>query len=115
VDRRAFVAIVAVGFAAMRGRAEAQAPGKVSGVGYVGGAARQTEILVKTLRELGHVPGDNLYIDIVVVGSGAQWARYTDTIAKFMAQHVDIIVASNPASPSGWPCSHATAAELECT
>ena len=85
---------MATGLATIRGRALAQGPGKTPRVGYVGGTIGSSEIFLKTLQELGHVQGRNVYLDVVILPPEPR--RYSEAIAKFVAQGMDVIVASNP-------------------
>jgi putative ABC transport system substrate-binding protein len=94
IARRAFVVGAAAGFVAMHGRARAQGPGKLPRVGYVGGTAVSSEIFVKTLQELGHVQGRTMQLDVVLLPPENR--RYSETVAKFVTQGADVIVASNP-------------------
>jgi len=94
IARRAFVVTMATGLATIRGRALAQGPGKTPRVGYVGGTVGSSEIFLKTLQELGHVQGRNVYLDVVILPPEGR--RYSEAIAKFVAQGMDVIVASNP-------------------
>jgi putative ABC transport system substrate-binding protein len=95
IARRAFLATVAVGVATTRARAQAQGPRKVARIGYVGGAVGNAEIFLKALQELGYVHGQTVHVDVVAVEAG-QGHRYPELAAKFVAQGVDVIVASNP-------------------
>ena len=97
ITRRSFVTAMIVAVGAVPSRADAQGRAKVPRVGYVGGATGPAEIFLKTLREFGYAQGDYLHIDVVAIGH-TQRAQYRDIIAKFVAQRVDVIVATNPYS-----------------
>jgi len=68
VDRRAFIGTVAAGLLANPLATQAQQPGKVHRIGYLGATtafahARYVEALRLGLRDLGYVEGKNLAIE----------------------------------------------------
>jgi len=94
IGRRGFVAGAAASVVVMRGNARTLGQGRLPRVGYVGGTVGSSEIFTRTLQELGHVNNRNIQLDVVILPPDNQ--RYTETVAKFLSQRMDMIVASNP-------------------
>ncbi|MEO8329501.1 MAG: ABC transporter substrate binding protein [Candidatus Nanopelagicales bacterium] len=97
IDRRAFVAGIAVGLIAAPLAAHAQPAGKVYRVGYLSGAvptaaAPVIEAFRQRLRELGWVEGQNIVIDYRF--AEGRFDRLPDLAAELVRLKVDIIVAA---------------------
>ena len=104
MDRRAFISGVTVGFLAAPPAAEAQQPGKVYRIGFLGNSTPALEANLvgpfrEGLRELGYIEGQNILIEY-------RWAegrydRFPALTAELLARKVDVIVTA------GTPASHA--------
>ncbi|MEO5699905.1 MAG: ABC transporter substrate-binding protein [Casimicrobiaceae bacterium] len=97
IDRRAFVAGIAVGLIAAPLAAHAQPAGKVYRVGNLSGAvptaaAPVIEAFRQRLRELGWVEGQNIVIDYRF--AEGRFDRLPDLAAELVRLEVDIIVAA---------------------
>jgi len=102
VDRRRFIGTVAGGLLAAPLAAEAQAPAKVSRIGFLSGQsptdlARQLEAFRQGLRELGYVEGRNIAIEFRF--AEGQPERLPALAAELVRLKVDIIVTSGPPAP----------------
>src|ERR1700737_5003857 len=109
VGRRAFIGTVAGALLAAPLATQAQQPGKVHRIGYLGATAasahaRYVEALGLGLRDLGYVEGKNLAIEY-------RWAedkydRLPDLAAELVRMTVDLIVTH--ATPGTLAAKHAT-------
>jgi ABC-type uncharacterized transport system substrate-binding protein len=109
MPRRAFMAAIAGGLLAAPLATQAQQPGKVHRIGYLGvttafAHARYVEALRLGLRDLGYVEGKNLAIEY-------RWAedkydRLPDLAAELVRMTVDLIVTH--ATPGTLAAKHAT-------
>jgi putative ABC transport system substrate-binding protein len=102
VDRRRFLGTVAGGLLAAPLAAEAQAPAKVSRIGFLSGQsptdlARQLEAFRQGLRELGYVEGRNIAIEYRF--AEGQPERLPALAAELVRLKVDIIVTSGTPAP----------------
>src|SRR5258705_1132850 len=109
MDRRMFLGTLAGGLLAAPLATQAQQPGKVHRIGYLGvttvaSDARQVEALRLGLRDLGYVEGKNLAIEY-------RWAedkydRLPDLAAELVRMKVDLIVTHT--TPGTLAAKHAT-------
>ena len=95
MDRRTFVAAVAVGLVVARSVAEAQPTAKVSRVGFLSGAGAETvspllRTLTDGLRDLGYVEGRNLVFERRY--ADGKMERLPDLAAELVRLPVDVIV-----------------------
>ena len=72
------------------GSAAAQSPGKMPKIGVLISVASRTESLLRGLRELGYIPGQN--ITILHRNPGGSEERYPQLAAELVSQKVDLIV-----------------------
>jgi len=94
VDRRTFIAVVSGGLLVAPLAAGAQRAGKVYRVGYLGLTARRDALadsLLRALRDLGYVEGQNLLMEFRWAAGNA--ARLPDLADELARARVDVIMA----------------------
>jgi len=102
MDRRRFISAATLILLAVPPAAEAQQPGKVSRVGFLGNStaaleANLVEPFREGLRDLGYVEGRNLLIEYR--WADGRYERFPALIAELAALNVDVIVtAGTPAA-----------------
>jgi putative ABC transport system substrate-binding protein len=98
MDRRTFISALTGGLLAAPLASGAQVPGRVATVGILSTVNPRTtsftEGMVRRLRELGHVEGQNLVIEFR--NAGGDVARLPDLAAELVRLNVDVILASGP-------------------
>ena len=110
MDRRAFIRAVVLITLGAPLAADAQPPGKVYRIGYLGTGSRSApthpvDAFVRALRELGYVEGQNLVIEYrFLEGHGS----FSALAADLVRLKVDLIVAESP--PASRAAKQATAA-----
>ncbi|MGH2362288.1 MAG: hypothetical protein ACRDGM_17325 [bacterium] len=101
IDRRSFIGTLAGGLVAAPRAAEAQQPGKVPRIAWLGGQARETaQPFVRAfqggLKDLGRVEGQNILIEWRFSGGRAE--LLPDLAAELVRLRVDLIVV--PSTPT---------------
>ena len=94
MDRRTFIAVVSGGLLVAPLAAGAQRTGKVYRVGYLGLTARRDALadsLLRALRDLGYVEGQNLLMEFRWAAGNA--ARLPDLADELARARVDVIMA----------------------
>jgi putative ABC transport system substrate-binding protein len=97
MDRRAFICALAGGFLAVPLAVEAQPPGKVWRIGYLGNSSPSLESNLvegfrRGLRELGYVEGQNIIIEYR--WAEGQYDRFPRFVAELVRLKVDVIVTT---------------------
>jgi putative tryptophan/tyrosine transport system substrate-binding protein len=95
MDRRAVLALGVAGVMAGPTAARAQGRPRLPRLGLIAGPSpSNTQVVLDGLRELGHVGGQT--VELEVLSGGVSRPRYVEIAAKFVAGKVDVIAATNP-------------------
>ena len=95
--KQAFVWLAAILVIAFPHLAEAQQPGRVYRIGYVGPRSAIPEEFIQGLRELGYIEGKNIIIDSRL--AEGKFDRFPSLVAELVAREVDVLVTlSTPAA-----------------
>ncbi len=104
IPRRAFIRTLAGGLLAQHRDVHAQAPAKVSRVGWLSGTygARPDSPYFKafkaSLRELGYVIDQNVLVDARTPSAPDKLEQYPELAGQLVTKGVDVILAANPYS-----------------
>ena len=107
MDRRTFIAVVSGGLLVAPLAAGAQRAGKVYRVGYLGLTARRDALadsLLRALRDLGYVEGQNLLMEFRCAAGNA--ARLPDLADELARARVDVIMAFSHPGRQGRQAGH---------